>query len=149
MRISKHISSSNNDYFGLKCISFITVETMYGNFNCFVPYLLIDLPTIVSGNKIAYLEPHEEIRKGESGRCYKISDCVHNADTLSPFEGLCGFSSSVIPYNATLFRFPLRNVKKQNRVSLNTYDIGKLHKFLTALRKEAKLFYSSFALLQR
>ena len=111
---------------------------MYGNFNCFVPYLLIDLPTIVSGNKIAYLEPHEEIWKGESGRCYKISDCVLNADTLSPFEGLCGFSSSVIPYNATLFRFPLRNVKKQNRVSLNTYDIGKLHKLLTALRKEAK-----------
>ena len=79
-------------------------------------YLPTDLPTIVSGNKIAYLEPHEEIWKGESGRCYALSDCVHKTDTLSPFEGLCGFSTDVIPYNATLFRFPLRNVKKQNRV---------------------------------
>ena len=109
-----------------------------GNFKCFVPYLLTDLPTIVSGNKIAYLEPHEEIWKGESGQCYTISDCVHKTDTLAPFEGLCGFSSDVIPYNATLFRFPLRNVKKQKRVSLNTYDIGKLHNLLTALKKEAK-----------
>ena len=111
---------------------------MHVNFNYFVPYSLTDLPTIVSGNKIAYLEPHEEIWKGESGQCYAISDCVHKTDTLAPFEDLCSFSSDVIPYNATLFRFPLRNVKKQKRVSLNTYDIGKLHNLLTALKKEAK-----------
>ena len=92
----------------------------------------------MSGNKIAYLEPHEEIWKGESGQCYTISDCVHKTDTLAPFEGLCGFSSDVIPYNATLFRFPLRNVKKKKHISLNTYDIGKLHNLLTALKKEAK-----------
>ena len=108
------------------------------NFNYFVPYSLTDLPTILSGNKIAYLEPHEEIWKGESGQCYTISDCVHKTDTLAPFEGFCGFSSDMIPYKATLFRFPLRNVKKQKRVSLNTYDIGKLHNLLTALKKEAK-----------
>ena len=111
---------------------------MHVNFNCFVPYLLTDLPTILSGNKIAYLEPHEEIWKGESGQCYTISDCVHKTDTMAPFEDLCGFSSEVIPYKATLFRFPLRNVKKQKRVSLNTYDIDKLHNLLTALKKEAK-----------
>ena len=102
----------------------------------------------MSGNKIAYLEPHEEIWKGESGQCYTLSDCVHKTDTLSPFEGLCGFSSDIIPYNATLLRFPLRNVKKQKRVSLNTYNIGKLHHLLTALRKEAKfvlLFLRSVA----
>ena len=111
---------------------------MHVNLNCFVPNLLTDLPTILSGNKIAYLEPHEEIWKGESGQCYTISDCVHKTDTFAPFEGLCGFSSDVIPYNATLFRFPLRNVKKQKRVSLNTYDISKLYNILTALKKEAK-----------
>ena len=102
----------------------------------------------MSGNKIAYLEPHEEIWKGESGQCYTLSDCVHKTDTLSPFEGLCGFSSDIIPYNATLLRFPLQNVKKQKRVSLNTYNIGKLHHLLTALRKEAKfvlLFLRSVA----
>ena len=100
--------------------------------------MLTDLPTIVSGNKIVYLEPHEEIWKKESGKCYTISKFAHKMDTFVPFEGLCGFSSDAIPYNATLFRFPLRNMKQEKHVSSYTYDIGKLHILLTALKQEAK-----------
>ena len=104
----------------------------------FVSYTVTDLPTIVSGNKLAYMEPHEEIWKKESGQWYTIPDCAHKKDTLAPFEGLCGFYSDSISYNATIFRFPLRNVKREKHVSSCTYDIGKLHILLTALKQEAK-----------
>ena len=100
--------------------------------------LLTDLPTIVSGNRIAYLEPHEEIWKGQSGQWYPLSECAEKTDTLAPFENLCGFSSTINAYEGTLFRFPLRNVKQDKRVSYHVYDIAKLHKLLTALREEAK-----------
>ena len=84
------------------------------------------------------MEPHEEIWKKESGKWYTIPDCAHKKDTFAPFEGLCGFYSDSISYNATLFRFPLRNVKREKHVSSCTYDIGKLHILLTALKQEAK-----------
>ena len=84
------------------------------------------------------MEPHEEIWRGESGQWYSITDHACKGDTLAPFNGLCGFSVYSTHYDGTIFRFPLRNEKREKRVSSHVYDISKLRTLLTALREEAK-----------
>ena len=98
----------------------------------------VDLPTIVSGNRLAYLDPHEEIWPRETGQWYDIDGNACYTDTFAPFENLCGFSVRNARYNGTLFRFPLRNAQRDKRVSTHTYDVNKLRELLTALREEAK-----------
>ena len=98
----------------------------------------VDLPTIVSGNRLAYLDPHEEIWPRETGQWYDIDGNARYTDTFAPFENLCGFSVRNTRYNGTLFRFPLRNARRAKRVSTHTYDVNKLRELLTALREEAK-----------
>ena len=104
----------------------------------YILYCSIDLPTIVSGNRLAYLDPHEEIWHGKSGRWYEIDKNPQCSDTFAPFEGLCGFSAKNGAFKGTLFRFPLRNVPREERVSSHTYDIKKLRNLLVALQGEAK-----------
>ena len=101
-------------------------------------YTPTDLPTIVCGNRLAYLDPHEEIWPRETGQWYDIDKNVHYSDMFAPFEKLCGFTVRNAYYNGTLFRFPLRDVRRDKRVSSHTYDINKLRELLTALREEAK-----------
>ena len=100
----------------------------------------IDLPIILSGNRLAYLDPHEEIWKKETGQWYDIdsSTCMRYSDTFSPFDNLCGFSIHTGTFAGTLFRFPLRNVRREKGVSSHLYDIIKLRALLSALREEAK-----------
>ena len=97
-----------------------------------------DLPTIVSGNRLAYLDPHEEIWPRKTGQWYDIDGNARYTDTFAPFQNLCGFSVRNTHYNGTLFRFPLRNARRAKRVSTHTYDVNKLRELLTALREEAK-----------
>ena len=97
-----------------------------------------DLPTIVSGNRLAYLDPHEEIWPRETGQWYDIDGNARYTDTFAPFENLRGFSVRNARYNGTFFRFPLRNARRDKRVSTHTYDVNKLRELLTALREEAK-----------
>ena len=84
------------------------------------------------------MEPHEEIWRGESGQWYSITDHACKGDTLAPFDGLRGFSVHSTHYVGTILRFPLRNEKREKRVSSHVYDISKLRTLLTALREEAK-----------
>ena len=87
---------------------------------------------------MAYLDPHEEIWPKETGQWYDIDKNMYSSDTFAPFEGLCGFSVHASHFAGTIFRFPLRNVRRQKRVSTHTYDVNKLHTLLVALREEAK-----------
>ena len=101
-------------------------------------YCYADLPVIISGDKLAYMEPQEKVWRGESGRSYLIQD-IHSQgklDSLAPFEGIAGFSAQVRTYYGTLFRFPLR--KAPSDLSENCYTVQKLHDLLVALRDEAK-----------
>ena len=101
-------------------------------------HTIIDLPTIVSGNRLAYLDPHKEIWPGQTGKWYEIDKKASYTDTFAPFENIGGFNVQNSPYNGTLFRFPLRNALRDERVSTHTYDVNKLRELLTALREEAK-----------
>ena len=99
----------------------------------------IDLPVIISGKKLAYLEPQEKVWKGESGQWFDISELQVKGlqDSLAPFNGICDFSASTThDYSGTLFRFPLRDTPSQ--LSENVYTVSKLHELLTALKEEAK-----------
>ena len=100
--------------------------------------IAVDLPTILSGNRLAYLDPHEEIWPKETGQWYDIDKNTDCSDTFAPFNNLCGFTSHTGYYHGTLFRFPLRNVRREKGVSHYLCDFNKLHALLPALREEAK-----------
>jgi len=93
---------------------------------------------IVSGKRLAYLEPQEKIWRGESGQSYPIQE-IHarnKLDSLMPFESVAGFSAQAGIYPGTLFRFPLRNMASD--LSENLYTIQKLQDLLFAIREETK-----------
>ena len=93
---------------------------------------------IISGDKLAYMEPQEKVWRGESGQSYLIQD-IHSQgklDSLAPFEGVAGFSAEARTYHGTLFRFPLR--KDPSDISEHCYTVQKLHDLLVALRDETK-----------
>ena len=87
---------------------------------------------------MAYLDPHEEIWPKETGQWYDINKNMYSSDTFAPFEGLCGFSVHTGHFAGTFFRFPLRDVPREKRISTHTYDVNKLRTLLVALREEAK-----------
>ena len=94
-----------------------------------------DLPVIVSEDYCGFLEPQEDIWKGESGKGYYLKNLLANCpETLAPYKGICGFSKSF--YGQTLLRFPLRN--KPSKLSKELYTISKLQVLLESLKAEAK-----------
>ena len=100
-------------------------------------YLLLpDLPVIVSGDRMAFLEPHKKIWREESGKYFTLSEVRSKPDTVAPFDGVCGFSPSIAAYSGTIFRFPLRNVASD--LSEQLYDLDKLKDLFSALKCEGK-----------
>ena len=99
---------------------------------------------IVSGKKIAYLEPQQKVWHGEPGRAYSLTE-VRNTDALKPFDGIEDFDfTSVSEYTKTLFRFPLRCVRSD--LSENIYTTERLQSLIQPLVEEADtllLFLSS------
>ena len=93
---------------------------------------------IISGERLAYLEPQEKVWPEKSGRSYTIRKIYaqNKLDSLAPFEGVAGFSSRDRTYPGTLFRFPLRNAPSE--LSKKLYTVQKLHKLLVSLKEEAK-----------
>jgi sacsin len=102
-------------------------------------YHITDLPTIMSGSKLAYLEPHEEIWKKDTGQWYDIQQQADKLDTFAPFNNLNGYFTGSSCFQGTFFRFPLRSVSREKRVSSQVYTIDKLREILTALRDEARV----------
>ncbi len=93
---------------------------------------------ILSGEKVAFLEPQEVIWPQESGGWYDIAEChLEYPDSIAPFHDIGGFSADATTFDGTLFRFPLRNATSE--LSKKLYTIEKLHGLLSALKKEAKL----------
>ena len=97
---------------------------------------MTDIPTIISGEKIAYLDPQEKVWFGQSGRLFtldKLQDKYN--DALTPFIDVAGFTRGMLYYPKTLFRFPLRTVPSD--LSENVYTIEKIEGLIDALRGEA------------
>ena len=95
------------------------------------------MPSIVSGDKLAYLDPQEKIWKGESGQEFDLEKLL-NTNHVSPFHGLADFDSSrTFNYQKTLFRFPLRT--SPSDLSENVYTLDKVQELINALKADANL----------
>ena len=116
----------------LKSISF---GRWQDNIKCY--HFLSDFPSIVSGNRLAFLEPQERVWEGQSGRWFSLQE-LSGSDHLNCLNGISNFNSrSGAQYNKTLFRFPLRSATSS--LSDNVYTLQKVNELIDALRSEAKL----------
>ena len=93
------------------------------------------MPSIISGEMIAYLDPQEDTWKNESGRSFNLKE-LFGTDHLRPFHGIADFNCTESSYNKTLFRLPLRT--KPSKLSSNIYSIPKVEELIHALVSEAK-----------
>ena len=101
-------------------------------------YVYIDIPTIVSGEKVAYLDPQEKVWPGQSGRSFTLNQLQEKChDAISPFVGVAEFKRDMLYYPKTLFRFPLRT--SPSELSENVYSLERLMELIDALRGEANL----------
>ena len=98
-----------------------------------------DLPGIVSGETIGFLDPHEKhFELGEPGRRYDINLSLfsgeHN-DQFWPFHGIFGCDiSNANSYDHTLFRFPLRTTP--SKLSEKEYTKQMVEGLFESLREE-------------
>ena len=98
-------------------------------------FCITDLPVIISQDYCGYLEPQEQIWKGESGKGFYLKNICQEA--LIPFHNICGFSKGQSRFDGqTFLRFPLRT--KASKLSNEVYTIDKLRKLLKPLKEEAK-----------
>ena len=97
--------------------------------------IIIDVPSIISGDTIAYLDPQERVWPRESGNWYSLRQLLCS-NTLVPFNGIEGFNYQMTNYPKTLFRFPLRN--RPSDLSESVYDVDSIIRLTSALKEEAK-----------
>ena len=88
-------------------------------------YMCVDLPTIISGDYVGIMDPHENVinNEGKTGKRFPIRDFNRYISQSAPFEGVFGYSNRNNYYNGTLFRFPFRNNKFKSRIS----DLSLIH----------------------
>ncbi|XP_074631900.1 sacsin-like [Acropora palmata] len=103
-------------------------------------YHMTDLPSIVSGDAIAFLDPHEvHFDRNETGKMFSLKDrpLQEHRDQFLPYEDVLDCKISTQFYNGTLFRFPLRN--EPSDLSQKNYTPDKVRQLFDALQKEASV----------
>ncbi|PFX24292.1 Sacsin [Stylophora pistillata] len=101
-------------------------------------YHVTDLPSVVSGHHVAFLDPQETyFGAGETGRRFDIREPLTYLyrDQFSPYEDVlsCKISSGV--FDGTLFRLPLR--KWPSKISIKPYTAGKINSLFESFMEEA------------
>ncbi len=95
------------------------------------------MPSIISGEFMAFFDPQEKIWEGKSGQRFLLSDLL-GSDYLKCLSGIAHFDSRrTSTYQRTLFRFPLREVKSD--LSDNIHTVQSVNKLIDTLRSEAKI----------
>ena len=105
-----------------------------------------DLPMIVSGGKVAYLDPQQKIwrdKEGvmQSGHRYDLCRMqqAKYRNSLMPLYNIASFRASGIScYPSTLFRFPLRTESTLGLISKAPCDVSKVLDLLETFKEEAK-----------
>ncbi|XP_015770809.1 PREDICTED: sacsin-like, partial [Acropora digitifera] len=103
-------------------------------------YHMTDLPSIVSGDAIAFLDPHEvHFDRNETGKMFSLKDrpLQEHRDQFLPYEDVLDCKISSQFYKGTLFRFPLRN--EPSDLSQKNYTPEKVRQLFDALQKEASV----------
>ena len=113
--------------------------------------LCSDLPGILSGDKVAFLDPHQAYFQHKEGNgparptssyaftlnSYELHEIPHQ---LEPFKQRL-FSSDDLRsswYDGTIFRLPLRQDASRSDLSSNVYGPEKIKQMLDMLRSEAQ-----------
>ena len=102
-------------------------------------YLNIDLPTIISGDQMCFMDQQKKIWKGDPGHKYKLAkNNPKNRDSFTPFQfhDACSLGSN-FTYPGTMIRLPLRN--KSSTLSSTLYNIEKVKVLINALRDDADI----------
>ena len=99
----------------------------------------VDVPAIISGKWLCFMDPQKIMWKGDPGRKYKLTNNTQqNSDSFSPFKFTddCSLGTQQ-QYNGTLIRFPLRN--EPSGLSNKLYTVAKLKELLKALKDDAAI----------
>lgn len=109
---------------------------------------MTDLPSVISNNKLAYIDPHEKYFTfdGESatGYCWNIqerrSEMNKYGSQFKPFKSVFGCNEETFKrghYPGTLFRFPLRIA--QSPLSKTVYDSSKILNLFQSFKQDSHL----------
>ena len=111
--------------------------------------LILDLPSILSNTRIAFLDPHEQHfneegirRTGYAWLLNKQREIMENIpDQFRPYKGLFEFSDeefdSAGRFKGTLFRFPLRDTASE--LSQTLYSVDKVESLFNSFIADADL----------
>ena len=102
-------------------------------------FILLDLPTIISGKWLCYMDPQKKIWRGDPGHKYKLTNNkLLNSGSFSPFQfaDQCSLQKHQ-DYNGTIFRFPLR--KERSDLSDKLYSVAKLKELIKSLKDDAAI----------
>ena len=98
----------------------------------------VDLPVILSGKWLCFMDPQKRIWKGDPGHKYKLtSRDLRSSDLCSPFRfnDPCSLHGSY--YSGTMIRLPLRN--ELSDMSEKLYSVETLKSLLDALKSDAEV----------
>ena len=100
---------------------------------------VLDLPAIVSGEWLCFMDPQKKIWRGDPGHKYKLrNNRSEYRDSFTPFvfADPCSLEAKQ-NYPGTLIRFPLRN--ERSDLSDKLYTTAKLKSILKALKDDASV----------
>ena len=100
---------------------------------------ILDLPAIISGEWLCFMDPQKKIWRGDPGHKYKLrNNKPENQNSFIPFvfADPCSLEAKQ-NYPGTLIRFPLRN--ERSELSDKLYTTAKLKSLLKALKDDASI----------
>ena len=104
-----------------------------------------DLPMIVSRKWMGIVDPHRKCvcvkdETQPAGEKKRLGEFFKHKGLMACFDGIFGMSSEQTDYNATLFRFPLRQDGTVSKISSTTYSPEKVNENLfNSLKEEAPI----------
>ena len=105
---------------------------------------ILDLPSILSGQRIGFIDPHEEHfsenRSRRTGFDCRLNTGHATPDQIAPYKGVFDCDEEVFHrghYDGTLFRFPLRTTPSE--LSKTVYSVDKVASLLDSFMADAHL----------
>jgi len=114
-------------------------------------YHMTDCPSFLSQDQLVILEPHAKIFNGRKTRyrggvkgnfVSKRRGLERYADQIKPFAALDDDLDLAVPYDGTIFRFPLRT--KASEISPNAYSVQQVKPKKKKKKKEPGIVASHF-----
>ena len=101
--------------------------------------IITDLPVIMSGEWLCFMDPQKRIWPGDPGHKYRLTkNKPEYKDSFAPFKfaSSCSLEFSQY-YHGTLIRFPLRN--EPSNISDKPYTMPELKEVLEAFKRDADI----------